>query len=142
MQDIGETYCQSGARGASGLDLVVMLYDVLLDDLRRSIAAIDAHDIESRTNELQHAMRVLEQLQGALDMERGGEPARGLDRLYSLVRGKLLEAQWKASREVLQQQIGLLTPIRDAWKQVRDQESPLPPPPPPAATEAHSEWRI
>ncbi len=122
-QQIGETYRQTGAQGADPLELVVMLYDVLLDDLGRAIHAICEHDIEKRTAELQHAHRILEQLQGALDMERGGDPARNLDQLYSMVRGKLIEAQWKSSAPILESQIELLRPVRDAWRQAHAQHT-------------------
>ncbi len=140
MMDIGQTYRETGAQGASPLDLVVMLYDVLLDDLRRAIAALHAHDVETRAEEIKHAMRVLEQLQGALDMERGGEVAQNLDHLYSLVRAKLIEAHWKSSEELLERQISLLEPVRDAWRSARDQ-SIAPPPPRPADAPA-AEWRV
>ncbi len=116
-QEIGSTYRETGAAGAGQLETVAMLYDVLLDDLRRAVAAVRSHDIEARTFELQHSLRILEQLQGSLDMEHGGEPASNLDQLYSIVRGKILEAQWKGSEETLRSQIQLLEPVRDAWKE-------------------------
>ena len=116
-QQIGTEYRQAGHAGSTPLELVVLLYDALLDDLRRAIRSIRTHEVESRTAELQHAHRILEQLQGSLDFELGGETARNLDQLYSLVRAKLLEAQWKSSADLLQSQISLLQPVRDAWKQ-------------------------
>jgi flagellar protein FliS len=115
-QEIGQTYRELGTQGAAPLELVIMLYDVLLDDLGRAIEALHARDVEKRTSELQHALRVLEQLQGSLDMDRGGEPARNLDHLYSMVRAKLIEAQWKASEDILRHQMELLAPVRDAWR--------------------------
>ena len=120
QQEIGQTYRELGAQGAEPLELVSMLYDVLLDDLRRAIEALHACDVEKRTFEIQHALRILEQLQGSLDMENGGEPARNLDHLYSMVRAKLIEAHWKSSEELLRRQIELLQPVRDAWQQARD----------------------
>lgn len=122
QQDVGSAYRETGSGGADKLELVVLLYDVLLDDMRRAIQAITNRDIEARTFEIQHALRVLEQLQGTLNMKDGGEPARNLDQLYCWVRGKLLEAQWKVSQPILQSQIELLTPVRDAWQQARRQQ--------------------
>ena len=133
-QEIGQTYRELGAQGADPLEMVVMLYNVLLDDLRRAIEALHAHDVEKRTMEIQHAMRILEQLQGSLDMERGGEPAQNLDLLYAMIRAKLIEAHWKSSEELLSHQINILTPIREAWEQVRRLprlEPQLPAMPPP-----------
>ncbi len=147
-QDIAQTYRETGAQGADSLELVAMLYDVLLDDLRRAIEALRACDIEKRTAEMQHAHRILEQLQGSLDLERGGEPARNLDRLYSLIRVKLLEAHWKSSEELLRRQIELLVPLRDAWKEARARrnapaETPaVPNMPPPESAGIPEEWRV
>lgn len=147
QQEIGQTYREVGAQGAEPLELVSMLYDVLLDDLRRAIEALHACDIEKRTFEIQHALRVLEQLQGSLDMDKGGDPAQNLDRLYSMVRAKLIEAHWKSSEELLLRQIALLQPVRDAWLEVREkqhreeEEAALPSMPPPGQASDGLEWR-
>jgi flagellar secretion chaperone FliS len=147
-QNIGETYRQLGAQGADPLEIVVMLYDVLLDDLRRAIEALHAHDIEKRTAEIQHGLRVLEQLQGSLNMEQGGDPAQNLDKLYAMVRAKLIEAHWKSSEELLRRQIDLLRPVRDAWQEARLQQRPAakqetaPEMPPPSLDAPALEWRV
>lgn len=147
LHNIGETYRQIGSQGADPLEMVVLLYDVLLDDLRRAIEALRAHDIEKRTAEIQHALRVLEQLQGSLDLDRGGDPAHNLDQLYAAVRGKLIEAHWKASEDLLQRQLNLLMPVRDAWQEARmrempQREAPLPDMPPPGSEIPSVEWRV
>jgi flagellar secretion chaperone FliS len=116
--NIASTYREAAVLGAGQVELVIMLYDILFDDMHRAIAAIHARDIEARTAEIRHAFGVLEQLQGTLNFDHGGETARNMDRLYSIVRAKLLEAHLKTSEEVVQQQIDLLAPIREAWKQV------------------------
>jgi flagellar protein FliS len=123
-QEIGSAYRETGAAGANPIELVALLYDVLLDDLRRAIQAMRAHNVEARTFELQHALRVLEQLQGSLNIEEGGEVANNLEQLYSIVRAKIIEAQWKVSEQILQSQVSLLTPVRDAWKQVSLEQIP------------------
>jgi flagellar protein FliS len=125
-QEIGSAYRETGAAGANQIELVALLYDVLLDDLRRAIQAIRARNIEARTFELQHALRIVEQLQGSLNMEEGGEVADNLEQLYSIVRAKILEAQWKVSEPILQSQVSLLLPVRDAWKQASLQQKATP----------------
>ena len=142
--DIASSYREAAVRGAGQVELVIMLYDILFDDIQRAIASIRTRDIEARTAEIKHALSVLEQLQGTLNFSQGGEAARNLDRLYSIVRAKLLEAHLKTSEEILQKQIALLAPIREAWKQVSPS---LPKPaqyaPPPQLDEpVTSEWRI
>jgi flagellin-specific chaperone FliS len=75
-------------------------------------------DIEERTAEIKHSFLVLQQLEGSLDMENGGEAAKHLSAFYSVLRSKILEAQIKASPEILRQQIELVLEVRQAWQQV------------------------
>ncbi len=93
------------------------MYDILLEDLRRAVDAVHGNEIERRTNEVKHALLVLEQLQGTLRMDQGGEAAKHLDTLYSIVRAKVLEAHLKSSAELLQGQIALMADVRAAWQQ-------------------------
>lgn len=138
--EIMNAYSETAARGAGQVELVVMLYDLLLDDMRRGIEAIRSRDVEGRTFEIKHALNVLEQLQGTLNFDEGGEAARNLDRLYSIIRAKLLEAHLKVSEEILQRQIALLTPIRDAWREVEQQVAD--PALSPTDGPSVAEWRV
>lgn len=138
------SYREAAVRGAGQVELVVMLYDILFDDIQRAIAAIRARDIETRTTEIKHALGVLQQLQGTLNFDEGGETARNMNDLYSLLRAKLLEAHLKSSEEILKKQVELLSPIREAWKQI----SPSHPKPaehaplPQLDDRPATEWRI
>ena len=141
--DIAISYREAAVRGAGQVELVIMLYDILFDDIRSAIASIRAHNIESRTNEIKHAFGVLEQLQGTLNSQQGGEAARNMDRLYSIVRAKLLEAHITSSEEMLQKQLDLLAPIREAWKQVSPSQPKTPEyaPSPQLDEPVTTEWR-
>jgi flagellar protein FliS len=111
-------------QNASAAGLVIILFDLLVGDLERVIAAINQHDIERRSAELKHAFLVLQQLEGSLDMEGGGQAANNFSRFYSAVRSKLLEAHLKASADIVRRQIDLLLEVRQAWQQV-DQPNQL-----------------
>jgi flagellar protein FliS len=65
-------YRENAVRGASAIELVVILFDVAIDDMRRAASAIQTGDIEERAKAIRHAILVLQQLQGTLDFERGG----------------------------------------------------------------------
>ncbi len=62
-------------------------------------------------------------------MERGGEVAKNLDRFYTLVRSRLLQAQIQASAEILEEQIDLLLSLRETWQEVERRSREVPPPP-------------
>lgn len=115
MRDARTHYREAAVRGASPVQLVVMLYEQVVEDLRRAVEAIDAHRVDARSNAINHAIVIIGHLQNKLDHEAGGKVARNLERFYNLSRKKLLEAQFTASKEILSEQISLLLDLRDAW---------------------------
>jgi flagellar secretion chaperone FliS len=117
QSDIAGLYSQNNVQGASPLGLVVALYDTILRDLRRASDAIARGDIEKRTFELNHALRVIAELENVLDFERGGDPAKRLKSFYVTTRGMILNASVKNSREDLSQLWEIFATVRKAWSQ-------------------------
>jgi len=130
------TYRENAVRGATPLELVVILFDAALDDMRRALSAMQASDFEQRATAIRHAMLVLQQLQGTLDFEKGGQVARQFEQFYNLVRAKLLESQLRNSPEMMQQQIHFMAEVRDCWVEAERQLKPKPFPPQPIAAVA------
>ena len=116
--DPRSAYQEGAARGASGVGLVVVLYEQAIQDLRRAAVAMEKGDIPVRTEHINHAVSVIGHLQYTLDRERGGDVSHNLDRFYCSVRRQLLEAQVRASKEILYDQISLLLSLREAWVEV------------------------
>ncbi len=105
--DPRQMYQDSAVRGATPIELVVLLYDSAIEDMRRALAAMKKGDIEARSAGVGHALMVLQQLQGTLDFEHGGTAAKQFEQFYNLVRAKLLEAQMRNSSDLMQQQDSL-----------------------------------
>ena len=118
MIDFTQTYRKTQAKGAFKVGFVIALYQTIITDLAAAIAAISEGKIESRSAEIQHALTVLGYLQGTLNRELGGAPARELDRFYSVMRAKIMEAHLRSSAPILDSVIGHVTEICDAWRQV------------------------
>lgn len=127
--DARSSYRETTVRGASPVRLVICLYEQAIDDLRRAVLALDKDDIEARTTHMNHALLVIAQLQGTLDMERGGAVARNLARFYGALRGGLIEAQQKQSSRILEQQIAQLATVHEAWLEVERATAAAPPSP-------------
>jgi flagellar protein FliS len=121
-------YRETAADSDTPLHGVVLLYEQAIEDIRRAVAALHRGDIEARTSELNHALLVVGQLQSVLDMDRGGDVARNLDRFYSLVRIRLVEAQVRVSATILEQQMKLLLLVREAWVELERTTRPTQPP--------------
>jgi flagellar secretion chaperone FliS len=113
-----KTYLCSKVQNTSSAGLVIILFDLLIADLERAIAAIAEGNIEKRSTELKHAFLLLQQLEDSLDRENGGQAAQTFSAFYSAARAKLLEAHIKVSPEMVRRQIDLLLQVRQAWQQV------------------------
>ena len=112
------TYLATAVQNASPAGLVVILFDLLIADLNGAIAAIECNAVEELADKVKHAFLVLQQLDGSLDMERGGQAAKHFSSFYSAIRCKVLEGQIKRSSDTLRRQIELLFEVRQAWQHV------------------------
>lgn len=121
------TYLRCKVQNASPAGIVIIVFDLLIADVERAIAAIAQGNIEKRCAELKHAFVLLQQLDDLLDRENGGEAAKNFSAFYSAVRAKLLEAHIAVNAEGFRHQIKLLREVREAWQQA-DNPSPEPAP--------------
>lgn len=111
-------YKEVQVNSRSPLELVVMLYDGALGSLSQTREAVVARDLRRKRDALSKAMAILSELQGALNMEAGGEVAARLDGLYTYMIGRLVEGNVNGDVEAFDEVIRLLTPLRDAWAQI------------------------
>jgi flagellar protein FliS len=128
------SYQFASACGASPIGHIIALYDTILRDFRRALAALQAKDIEARVFELNHAIVVIGHLQYVLDYERGGEPAKHFADFYTVTRGMILQANIKATPEPIEELIELYSGVRQAWHQA-EQQTHAGQTPAPAATQ-------
>jgi flagellar protein FliS len=134
MTNPRSSYREADVRGASAVRLVVLLYEQVIQDLRRAIKALEQNDIEVRAREINHAISVLAHLQGNLNKGAGGNVARDLERYYNCLRGNLVEAHMRSSARILSQQITDLLTLREAWMEVDRAEAARAPIPSRTAT--------
>ncbi len=134
-------YRESAVRGATPIELVVILFDAAIEDMRRAAGLTGAGDSEQRAVAIRHAMLILQQLQGTLDFEKGGAVARQFEQFYNLIRAKLLEAQLRNSPELMEQPVRFMSEVRDCWVHARKQIEPGPAtrPPLPVLSAAHND---
>lgn len=116
-------YVSESASGVGPVGLVIRVYENIVADLGRAVLAVRDGDVERRTAQLQHALLLIGHLQGALNMQSGGQPARQLEKFYSIARGKILEAQIKQSGKILEDLMQHFLSVRKAWEQVEKEQS-------------------
>lgn len=102
--------------------LVFMLYDKAITSLREAIKSIEAEDIERRYKANKKATDIIMHMWQTLDMEKGGEIAVNLDRLFSFILNKLPKVDMDNDPEPAREVIKLLEPLHESWKQLAMQK--------------------
>lgn len=98
--------------------LIVMLYDGAIKFLRRAIEALERDDDGDKSKFIVKAMAIVDELDGCLNMEAGGEIAKNLRSLYAFVRGHLFKANLNRDAAGLRDVIHILEELNDGWKAV------------------------
>jgi len=109
---------EARAAAASPYELVLMLFDGLLDELARARGHIEAKRYQHKGQSLEKCLNILGGLNSALDYEGGGEVVQGLARLYDYCIYRLSEVSVSLSLEGLDEVVELLGVLREGWEGV------------------------
>lgn len=119
-------YRQYALEGASGVELVVALYDGIIRFLYAACEAVDRGDEDARRAAVKRAMDIILHLQSRLRSDVGGKPAQALSEFYASIFAQILQASQAASRQKFLHVIGCVRTVRDAWRQAADERSGTP----------------
>lgn len=103
----------SAGRTSSPGEVIVLLYDALLKNLRRAAAAIEAGDSELVNEAHTRAQDITLELRASLDTD--AEIAQQLSPLYTYTFRRLVWANVTKNAEIIRELETLITPMRDAW---------------------------
>lgn len=106
---------------ASPAALTHMLYEKAINSLKEAIKAIEDNQIEARWKANSRVMEIIAHMQGTLDMEKGGDIAKNLDRLFGYILSRLPRIDFKNDAQVAREIIGLLEPLRASWQELAAQ---------------------
>ena len=110
----------TGVSTANPHQLVVMLFDGLMQSLNAANGAMERGEIEAKGQAIGKAVRILEEgLKGGLNMAQGGALAKDLNGLYGYAVQRLTLANLHNDRALVTEVIGLIEPVADSWKQIR-----------------------
>ena len=118
---------QSSVDGADAHQLIVLLFDGLLQAVNAARGALSRGDVATKGTQIQRAVRFLEEgLKGGLDEQRGGELARRLRALYDYCIQRLTQGNARNDANALAEVVALITPVADGWKEMGRQRSAQP----------------
>ena len=100
---------------ASPARLVAKLYEAAITALRQAIQAIETGEIEQRWRANKRAIDIIEHLLLTLDLDRGGEIAGDLKRLYTFMMRQLATVDLRNDPAPARAVIALLEPLHRSW---------------------------
>lgn len=109
-------YNNSKILTASPAELTLMLYEGAIRFCNIAITAIESKDVEKAHIHIQKTERIIDYLRQTLDMKY--PVAEDFERIYSYLGQRLIEANVRKDKEILEEVNGHLRSVRDTWKEV------------------------
>ncbi|MBU2863151.1 flagellar export chaperone FliS [Reinekea forsetii] len=100
--------------------LVQLLFEGALARISAAKGHIARKEYDKKSNQINSAINIIGGLQESLNLD-AGELALNLERLYDYMIRRLFEANVRNSVEMLEEVNNLLTQIKTAWDEIREQ---------------------
>ncbi len=123
-----DTYRNVGAHGkVSGADpktLIALLLGGAIDRIAEARGHLERSDVARKGEALGRALAIIGELNGSLDLTRGGDIAANLHGLYDYVGRRIVEANLHNDRGVLDEVSALLREIKSGWDAIAAPATP------------------
>jgi flagellar protein FliS len=110
-------YRRVDLESAPKTQIVERLFDRCITDIADAKAAIEARDIAKKAAMINHAHRIVTELQAALDPNASPELCSNLAALYDFVLSQLNEANFSLKTAPLDHATRVMTELGDAFRQ-------------------------
>ncbi|MDE5932381.1 MAG: flagellar export chaperone FliS [Lachnospiraceae bacterium] len=101
---------------ASPAEVTLMLYEGAIKFCNMAIIAIESGEIEKAHHNIKKTQRIIEEFRNTLDHKY--KVAEDFDRIYVYILQRLLEANIKKDKAILEEVNMHLRSVRDTWKEV------------------------
>ena len=106
--------------------LILLMYDGAIRFITEARRSVEKRDIAGRGVCIGKAQKIINELAGSLDHERGGEVAKSLDNVYAEINKNLTEANINGDASSLDGALAMLRTIKEAWEQVINESDKKP----------------
>ena len=97
---------------------ILKLYEGARHFLLKAIDAIEQGDVSARYNANQRAANIIVHLRDILELEKGGEIAENLNRLYGFCLDRLVDTDLKNDAQAPKDVIDVLAPMEASWREL------------------------
>lgn len=110
------TYANSKVATATPAELTLMLYDGAIKFCNIAIMALEEKDLEKAHNNIIKVENIISEFQITLNHKY--PVAKDFDAVYKYLKERLVEANVKKDKEVLEEVLEHLRTMRDTWKEI------------------------
>lgn len=108
-------YKENSINTAAPEELTLMLYNGLVKFIMQAQAAMDAQNIEKANNGIVKAQAIIAEFMATLD--RNYEVAINMELLYDYMYRRLVEANLKKDKAIIEEVLDMAKQLRDTWAQ-------------------------
>lgn len=116
MPDVYAQYNNSKILTASPAELTLMLYEGAIKFCNIAIVAVEQRDVPKAHTNIVKTQRIIDYLRQTLDMKY--PVAQDFENIYVYLSQRLVEANCKKDKDILEEVNGHLRSVRDTWKEV------------------------
>jgi flagellar protein FliS len=109
-------YANNKIMTASPAELTMMLYEGAVKFCNIAIRAVEEKDIEKAHTNIMKVENIITEFQATLD--RKYPVSKDFDSVYVYLSQRLMEANFKKDKEILEEVLEHLRTMRDTWKEV------------------------
>lgn len=109
-------YANSKIMTASPAELTLMLYEGAIKFCNIAIRAVEEKDVPKAHENIMKVENIISEFQATLNHKY--PVAKDFDEVYTYLKRRLLEANLKKDKEILEEVLKHLRTMRDTWKEV------------------------
>lgn len=115
---VSSNYKRSSIETAGKLDLVIMCYEKAILCLNQVKMHIREQEYQKKAVKVKKALDIINELQTALDIEKGELIAKNLDSIYSYLTNRILLGDIQKNLSVFDECVNILEELKAAWVEI------------------------
>lgn len=116
LRNAAQMYQQNSVKTASPAKLTLMLYDGAVKFCNIALEALDTGNVQRVNDNIKKVENIIVELRATLDMKY--PVAKEFDTVYDYIYRRLVEANMKKDKEILQDALKHIKTMRETWKEV------------------------
>lgn len=123
QQNAYKTYNQDKIMTASPIELIIILYDEAIKQMKIAGFAIEEKKVEQANNALIKTQDIISELVRSLDLST--QIAKDLLEIYDFILNTIVDINMKKDKELIGPIVNILSELRSAWVEAKASAGPM-----------------